>query len=102
VLLVNAGVLLKATRKHRDAASALRAWMTVVEDANWQSIVDVRQTYPSADGVVVQSGVIVTVFNIRGNNYRLLTWVSYRVQVVTVVEFMTHSEYSKGQWKDRP
>ena len=43
----------------------------------------------------------MTVFNIRGNHYRLLTWVSYRAGVVTVIEFLTHAEYDKEKWKDR-
>ena len=34
-------------------APALRAWLQVAQDANWSNIVDLRLTYPSADGVEV-------------------------------------------------
>lgn len=101
VRIANADVLAKAPRRHRDAAESLRAWVKVVEGSAWQNIAEVHLTYPSADGVALASGTIVTVFNIRGNRYRLLTSVSYRAQLVTIVELLTHAEYSKDKWKDR-
>jgi mRNA interferase HigB len=101
VRIANADAIAKAVRRHRDAAENLRAWVKVVEEAAWGSIADLRQTYPSADGVALASGAIITVFNIRGNRYRLLTLLSYRAQLVTIVEFLTHAEYNKDKWKDR-
>lgn len=101
MLLAHAELLVKASRKHPDAALALRAWVQVIEEVEWHSITDVRQTYPGADGVQVDSGGIVTVFNIRGNRYRLLAWVSYRAQVITIIALLTHAEYDKGQWRRR-
>lgn len=41
----------------------------------------------------------MTVFNIRGNNYRLLTAISYPAGVVNVLQFLTHAEYDKEKWK---
>jgi mRNA interferase HigB len=42
------------------------------------------------------------VFNVKGNEYRLLTTINYRQQQVYVLEVMTHAEYSKQkQWKRR-
>ncbi len=101
MLIVHADVLVKAAKKHRDAASALAGWRTVVEDAEWHSLADVQQVYPHADGVSLRPGFAVTVFNIRGNNYRLLTTISYRTRIVNVVGFLTHAEYDKNQWKQR-
>ncbi len=101
MLIVNADVLSRAAKKYRDAASAIRAWTRIVEGAIWHSIADVHQIYPSADGVVVGSGAIVTIFNVRGNNYRLLTYINYRAQVLKVIELLTHAEYNKNLWKDR-
>ena len=94
--LVGADVLIQASNQRRDAAKALAAWRKVAESAQWQSLADVRGTYPQADGVKVASGSIVTVFNIRGNTYRLLTRTSYRAKMIKVVDLLTHAEY-EGQ-----
>ena len=99
--IVGGDILTKAARRHPDAATALRAWFQVVQDGEWLSLNDLWQTYPSADGVQTKSGATVTVFNIRGNRYRLLTWIAYRAQLVTIIDLLTHAEYDKELWKQR-
>ena len=42
-----------------------------------------------------------TVFNIRGNRYRLITKIDYSAGTVQVREILTHAEYDKGEWKTR-
>jgi mRNA interferase HigB len=92
-------------RLHPDARGSLAAWAEVTGAAGWRNLIDVRRDFPTADGVVVRSGRVVTVFNIRGNNYRLITAIHYlnthpvRGRVY-VLRFYTHSEYDKGDWKD--
>lgn len=99
--VVGADLLMAAVRKHPDAASALATWRQVTETATWDSLTDVRLTYPSADGVKVASGSVVTIFNIRGNKYRLITRIGYRSGTVLIVAMLTHAEYNKEQWKVR-
>jgi mRNA interferase HigB len=86
--------------EYPDAANALVAWADRTEVAAWQTLMDVRRDFPTADGVVVRSGRIVTVFNIRGNKYRLITAIHYRGQRVYTLRFLTHPEYDDGKWKD--
>ena len=93
--------LAKPLQRHPDARAWVRRWIAVVESANWQSIDEVREDYPSADGVKVASELVVTVFNVKGNEYRLLTYVDYAAQFVQVLELLTHAEYDKEQWKRR-
>ena len=83
------------TALHSDARSSLKAWYTVVKKARWQSPVDVKQVYPTADLVERY-----TVFNINGNKYRLLARIVYRSQSVFIVAIMTHREYDLGKWKE--
>ena len=45
--------------------------------------------------------LVVTVFNIKGNRYRLPVIVNYTAAVCRVVDVLTHAEYSTGRWKDR-
>lgn len=80
---------------HRDAESSLMAWYKTAQKAVWRNLADVRQVYPSADPVGRY-----TVFNIRGNNYRLIARINYRSQTLFVVAVMTHKEYDLGKWKE--
>lgn len=76
-------------------------WESVVAEAEWRSIHDVRVDYPSADGVRLPREIVVTVFNVKGNEYRLLTYVDYASQFVQALDLLTHAEYDKEQWKRR-
>jgi len=84
---------------HVDVAPALAAWAQIVRGSTWRTIVDVRKTYRHADPVKVGDKV-VTIFNVKGNHYRLVVAIDYPLQVVNVLKFMTHAEYSKNRWKD--
>jgi len=53
-----------------------------------------RQVYPLAD-LVGKS----TVFNIRGNHYRLIAEINYQYQQILIREILTHEEYDKDKWK---
>jgi mRNA interferase HigB len=103
--VLNTQVLSKFAEKHRDAAGALDRWLGLAESADWKGIVDVRKVFPSADGVSVKMKVggtlVATVFNIRGNEYRLITVVDYAGAFVIVRDVLTHAEYNKDSWKDR-
>jgi mRNA interferase HigB len=82
-----------------DAAEALLNWLKAARLADWHSIQDVRTMYPHADAVVVTSGHVVTIFNVRGNNYRLITAIDYKYAIVYILRFLTHKEYDKNKWK---
>jgi mRNA interferase HigB len=99
--LIGQGVLSKAIRKHADVRKWLESWAATVEDATWQSLDDVRADYPSADGVKLKSEVVVTIFKVKGNEYRLITNVNYDAQAVLVLELLTHAGYDKEKWKGR-
>jgi len=57
----------------------------------------VKQDFPSADQVQR-----LTIFNIGGNNYRLIVRIEYAQQKVYIRSIVTHAEYDKGRWKDDP
>ena len=81
-----------------DARQSLLAWHRIVRTARWDSISSVRRSFPTADGVAARSKKIVTVFNIRGNNYRLITAIHYDRKRVFILRFMTHAEYDQLNW----
>ncbi len=88
-----------AARRHAHAAGPLLAWLTATEAADWRKLKDVRDIFPYTDAVKVGSGRTVTIFNIGGNKYRLLTAISYPIGTVNVLALLTHAEYDKEKWK---
>ena len=81
------------------AGKWLEAWRVAVRDAEWRNIGDVRKTYPSADPVKVASGRTVMIFNVCGNDYRLIVAIHYNRQLVYTLRLLTHAEYDKNKWK---
>jgi mRNA interferase HigB len=88
-------------RRYADAKTPLRSWFKTSKAARWDDLTEVRATFPTADPVIVASGNTVTVFNIGGNKYRLITAIHYNTGVVFVLMVLTHAEYSRDKWKDR-
>lgn len=83
--------LIDAWAKHRDAEQQLRAWYKDAEAAMWSGPEDVRALYPTASIV----GDERVVFNIKGNNYRLVVAINYSAHIVYIKFFGTHAEYDR-------
>jgi mRNA interferase HigB len=99
--LIGQDLLSRSIRKHADTRKWLESWAVTVEEAAWVSLDELRRDYPSADGVKLKSQVVITVFNVKGNEYRLLTNINYQRQTVVFLELLTHAEYDKQNWKGR-
>jgi mRNA interferase HigB len=80
-----------------DVKTSINSWFLVVKDAEWQSLEDVRKVYRDAEAVGN-----FTVFNLKGNAYRLIVGIDYEDQTVYYKYFLTHAEYSKDKWKNDP
>lgn len=87
-------------RQHPAAFAGLSRWLEIARAARWRTFHDVRRVFRSADQVRVGSGRTVVVFNIAGNEFRLIAAIHYNMEKVFVLRFMTHSEYSKDRWKE--
>lgn len=86
--------LLEAAKKHGDLEAPLDSWYRVAKKAGWNSLEDVRRDLPSADGVEDY-----TVFNIKGNDYRLIALIFYEAKRLYIRDVLTHAEYDKEAWK---
>jgi mRNA interferase HigB len=84
----------KFVRKHANAAGALNAWMAEAKDAKWNTTIDIKNRYRSAD-FLADNRVI---FNIKGNHYRLVVKVKYQNEIVVIEWVGTHAEYSKKRF----
>ena len=74
-----------------DSRTALEEWFQKVRKAEWGCFADVKQTFESADSVGNQHYV----FNIRGNNYRLVAVVKFAIRTVYIRFVDTHAEYDE-------
>ena len=86
--------LKEVTALHRDLEGPLDAWFRITKKAMWNSLADVRKTFSSADAVEKW-----TVFNIKGNQYRLVAEINYVFRRIYVRHVLTHAEYDRGGWK---
>ncbi|HEY0545913.1 MAG TPA: type II toxin-antitoxin system HigB family toxin [Pyrinomonadaceae bacterium] len=77
-----------------DSKASLTAWYKIAKKARWRNLAEVRQIYPHADPVG-----IYTIFNIRGNHYRLVVEINYQYQQILIRKILTHEEYDQGKWK---
>ena len=83
--------LKKFTDKHPDSKTALQEWVAAVRKSEWSSFADIKKSFNSVDAVGNQRYV----FNIRGNNYRLVVAVKFAIGFVYVRFIGTHTEYDK-------
>ena len=77
--------------KHSDSHQQLKAWFQEANKAEWKSPNEVKAEYPSAS--ILTNNRIV--FNIKGNNYRLIVKVNYDYQMLWIRFIGTHAEYDK-------
>ena|SRR5229473_1603167 len=73
------------------AEEPLQAWYREVEKEDWDGPAKVKEKYGSAS--ILKGGRVV--FNIKGNDYRLVVWINYPYRVIYVRFIGTHDEYDK-------
>jgi mRNA interferase HigB len=73
------------------ARAQYEAWLDIVTRANWRNPEHVKASYPKAS--ILKAGRVV--FNIKGNDYRLVAVVEYRAGVLAIRFFGSHAEYDR-------
>jgi mRNA interferase HigB len=76
---------------HADARKWLTNWGADVRGSRWTNFHDVRRKYPTASFLTDN----VVIFNVRGNNYRMETQVTFGTQIIAVKWIGTHAEYDR-------
>lgn len=82
--------------KHPDAEQPLRAWYKETEAANWLKPNDITKYYRTVS--ILSTNRVV--FNIKGNDYRLITTINYDYKVVYIRFIGTHKEYDRINAED--
>ena len=89
-------VLSKKTLKtywtiHQDCEQQLKTWFKESEEAIWKNPRDIKRDYPSAS--FLEDNRVV--FNIKGNDYRLVVAINYDYEIVYIRFIGSHKEYDK-------
>jgi len=93
--LISIRNLREEAANYPDIKKQIEDWHKTVKKAEWQSLNDVQKTYRDAEAVGN-----FTVFNIKGNDYRLIVGINYQTKKVHYKYLLTHAEYNKDKWKN--
>ena len=89
--VIAVSILRNFWERHPDAEQPLKAWYAEATSATWTQPADIKAQYRSAS--VLKNCRVV--FNIKGNDYRLIVAVAYKLQIVYVKFVGTHKEYEE-------
>ena len=95
MILVGSDKLDTFAKQYAQALKPLQAWRAEVKAAVWKTTQDIKNRYRSADFLAGNR----VIFNIKGNDYRLVVKVRYGKDGVVIVEWVgTHAEYTKKKF----
>lgn len=87
--VIAVGYLRSFWKNNLDAEQHWKSWVDEVKKANWSQPADIKDQYHNAS--ILKNRRVI--FNIKGNDYRLVVSVAYRYQAVYVKFVGTHTEY---------
>lgn len=82
--------------RHKDVEDQLNNWYKITEKSDWANFNEMRQLFNSVDAV----GNDLYVFNIKGNDYRLIARIIFRVRTIYIKFIGTHKDYDKVNLDD--
>jgi len=91
MVIISKAVLVEFGLKYADSIDALNKWYEESKKADWNTFAEIKRTFNSVDYV----GNDRYVFNIKGNNYRLVTMIFFDIRTVYIRFIGTHKEYDK-------
>jgi mRNA interferase HigB len=91
MVIISKTILNEFGEYHPDAADALNEWYDKTRQADWGSLADIRLTFNHVDYV----GNDRFVFNVKGNQYRLVGMIFFDKRTLFVRFIGTHAEYDR-------
>jgi mRNA interferase HigB len=95
--LISIRNLRRDVARYPDVQAPIEDWYNIVRKTEWENLEQVREIYRNAEAVGN-----FTVFNIKGNKYRLIVDIDYESGTVYYKYFLTHADYNKDRWKNDP
>ena len=91
MVVISRATLNEFAEKYPDSKSALIKWYDETKAADWKNFSEVKKTFNAADYV----GNDRYVFDIKGNQYRLVVLIIFKVRTVFILFVGTHAAYDK-------
>jgi len=94
--VISKRTIVKFYEIHPSAKTALEVWHSDARRSVWKTPEDIKKTYASASFLADNR----VVFNIKGNDYRLIVHIDYKRKIVRVKFIGTHAQYDKIDVKE--
>jgi mRNA interferase HigB len=91
MVIISKAVIREFSIMNPDAEASLSNWYELCKKADWKNFNEMRNTFNSVDAV----GNDRYVFNIKGNNYRLIALVIFKKRTVFILFIGSHRDYDK-------
>lgn len=90
MVVISKSILRAFVNVHNDSAGALEKWYDETKTSSWKNFADLKKTFNTVDSV----GNDRYVFDIKGNQYRLIALIIFKVRTVFILFIGTHQEYN--------
>lgn len=89
MVIISKSALLAFSEEHSLATEPLNRWHEIAKNSNWRSFADLKRDFNSADSV----GNDRYVFNIKGNDFRLVAMIHFDIRTIYIRFVGTHKQY---------
>ena len=91
MVIISKTILNEFSKKHPDSETALNKWYEETKAADWKDFSALKKTFNTTDAVANNRYI----FDIKGNQYRLVALIIFRIRTVFILFIGTHKEYDK-------
>ncbi len=89
--IIKRSTLIAFYSKHHEAKKALELWYSEIKEFDFKNFNELKSVYKSAS-LIANNRII---FNIKGNDFRLVVKINFYTKQIFVIWFGTHKEYDK-------
>lgn len=89
--IISRKIIREFCKQHPNARRALQAWYADTKQANWSDPNEIKRVYKNVS-IVANNRVV---FNIKGNDYRLVVAINYKFSIVYIRFIGMHKDYDK-------
>ena len=89
MVIITKGIIHAFADKHPNASAPLNDWYEKTKSSSWKNFAAVKQTFKDVDPI----GNDRYVFDIGGNNFRIIVMIHFNIRTLYIRAILTHKEY---------